>query len=116
MSSFLLLSKSVASRQESASKTATSHIRETLAVSVKTTTQQIICYLKTEKEKRNNGQPTHKTAHLQAPTHKPKLQLAKEQFFCLRTHAHPPPLIKKNLICLEKECIFDKSVKVKYSR
>jgi len=30
MSSFLLLSKSVASRQESASKTATSYIRETL--------------------------------------------------------------------------------------
>ena len=26
--------------------------------------------------------PTHKTAHLQAPTHKPMLQLAKEQFSC----------------------------------
>jgi len=51
----------------------------------KTTTQQTICYLKTEKEKRNNEQPTHKTAHLQAPTHKPMLQLAKEQFFCRRT-------------------------------
>ncbi len=51
----------------------------------KTTTQQTICYLKTEKEKRNNEQPTHKTAHLQAPTHKPMLQLAKEQFFCQRT-------------------------------
>ena len=51
----------------------------------KKTTQQTICYLKTEKEKRNNEQPTHKTAHLQAPTHKPMLQLAKEQFSCLRT-------------------------------
>ncbi len=30
-------------------------------------------------------QPTHKTTHLQAPTHKPKLQLAKELFFCQRT-------------------------------
>lgn len=29
--------------------------------------------------------PTHKTAHLQAPTHKPMLQLAKEQFSCRRT-------------------------------
>jgi len=39
-----------------------------------------------EKEKRNNEQPTHKTAHLQAPIHKPMLQLAKEQFSCQRTH------------------------------
>ena len=51
----------------------------------KTTTQQTICYLKTEKEKRYNEQPTHKTAHLQAPTHKPMLRLAKEQFSCRRT-------------------------------
>jgi hypothetical protein len=51
-----------------------------------TATHQTICYLKTEKEKRNNEQPTHKTAHLQAPTHKPMLQLAKEQFSCRRTH------------------------------
>ena len=42
--------------------------------------QRTICYLKTEK--RNNDQPTHKTAHLQAPTHKPILQLAKELFSC----------------------------------
>lgn len=35
-SSFLLLSKFVASRQESASKTATSHIRKTLAVIMQT--------------------------------------------------------------------------------
>ena len=34
-SSFVLLRKFVASRQESASKIATSHIRETLCVSVK---------------------------------------------------------------------------------
>jgi hypothetical protein len=41
-SRFLLLSKFVASRQESASKTATSHIRKTLCTSgEKTTTQQI---------------------------------------------------------------------------
>ena len=38
-----------------------------------------------KKRKRNNEQPTHKTAHLQAPTHKPMLQLAKEQFSCRRT-------------------------------
>jgi len=50
-----------------------------------TTTQRTICYLKTKKEKRYNEQPTHKTAHLQAPTHKPMLQLAKEQFSCRRT-------------------------------
>jgi hypothetical protein len=51
---------------------------ELLPASVKKKTpQQTICYLKTEKEKRNNEQPTHKTAHLQAPTHKPMLQLAK---------------------------------------
>jgi len=52
----------------------------------KKTTQQTICYLKKEKKgKRNNEQSTHKTAHLQAPTHKPMLQLAKEQFSCRRT-------------------------------
>lgn len=49
------------------------------------TTQQTICYSKTEKEKRNNEQPTHKTAHLQAPTHKPMLQFAKELFTCRYT-------------------------------
>lgn len=51
----------------------------------KTTTQQTICYLKTKKGKRNNEQPTHKTTHLQAPTHKPILQLAKEFFSCRHT-------------------------------
>ena len=51
----------------------------------KKTTQRTICYIKTEKRKRYNEQPTHKTAHLQAPTHKPMLQLAKEQFSCRRT-------------------------------
>ena len=38
-----------------------------------------------KKEKRYNEQPTHKTAHSQAPSHKPTLQLAKEQFSCRRT-------------------------------
>jgi len=41
--------------------------------------------LKDRKRKRFNEQPTHKTAHLQAPTHKPMLQLAKELFSCRRT-------------------------------
>jgi hypothetical protein len=42
--------------------------------------------LKDKKEETgNNEQLTHKTAHLQAPTHKPMLQLAKELFF-LPTH------------------------------
>ncbi len=42
-SGFVLLSKVVASRQESASKTATSHIRKPLATSVKRqTTKQIV--------------------------------------------------------------------------
>jgi len=59
------------------------YIKE-LPPSVKTT-QRTICYIKTEKKKRYNEQPTHKTAHLQAPTHKPMLQLAKEQFSCRRT-------------------------------
>jgi len=51
----------------------------------KTETNRQFATKKTEKEKRYNEQPTHKTAHLQAPTHKPKLQLAKEQFSCRRT-------------------------------
>ena len=38
-----------------------------------------------QKKKLYNEQPTHKTAHLQAPTHKPMLQLAKELFSCRRT-------------------------------
>jgi hypothetical protein len=41
--------------------------------------------LKDRKEKGYIEQPTHKTAHLQAPTHKPMLQLAKELFSCRRT-------------------------------
>jgi hypothetical protein len=51
----------------------------------KTETNRQFATKKTEKEKRYNEQPTHKTAHLQAPTHKPMLQLAKEQFSCQRT-------------------------------
>ena len=43
---------------------------------------------KDKKEKRYNEQPTHKTTHLQAPTHKPPLQLAKEQFSCLRSNRY----------------------------
>ena len=35
--------------------------RGTLPTSLKKTTQRTICYLKTEKEKRNNEQPMHKT-------------------------------------------------------
>jgi hypothetical protein len=41
--------------------------------------------LKDRMKKRYNEQPTHKTTHLQAPTHKPMLQLAKELFSCQRT-------------------------------
>lgn len=40
------------------------------------------------RKKRYNEQPTHKTAHSQAPTHKPMLQLAKEQFSCRRTRGN----------------------------
>jgi len=66
-------------------KSATKTYRQHVTNKPKKTTQRTICYLKTEKEKRNNEQPTHKTAHLQAPTHKPMLQLAKELFSCRRT-------------------------------
>jgi hypothetical protein len=38
-----------------------------------------------QKDTKENEQPTHKTAHLQAPTHKPMLRLAKELFSCQRT-------------------------------
>jgi len=51
----------------------------------KKSTQQTISHLKTEKEKRYNELPTLKTAHLQAPTQKPMLQLAKELFSCPHT-------------------------------
>jgi hypothetical protein len=55
-----------------------------LAVSVKRQKRTDNLLLK-DRKKRYNEQPTHKTAHLQAPTHKPMLQLAKEQFSCRRT-------------------------------
>lgn len=42
----------------------------------------------TEKIKEYNELPTHKTTHLQAPTQKPMLQLAKELFSCQRTRLH----------------------------
>jgi len=48
----------------------------------------IIYYLKTKKKNENL---THKTTHLQAPTHKPILPLAKELFSCRHTQAHPSP-------------------------
>jgi hypothetical protein len=54
--------------------------------------------LKDRKEKRNNEQPTHKTAHFQAPTQKQTLRLAKELFFT--THH------QKILYCIEKYFIF----------
>ena len=59
--SFVLLSKFGASRQESASKTATSHIRKTLCVSVK--------------------KPTRKWHIWFLPTHEPTLKKPKEPFF-----------------------------------
>jgi len=56
------------------------HTANPLPPSVGDSTIQTICYLKTEKEKRQNEQPTHKTAHSQAPTHKPMLRLQKSSF------------------------------------
>ncbi|MFW6327820.1 MAG: hypothetical protein ACOC2F_05855 [Bacteroidota bacterium] len=44
-------------------------------------------------KKRKMKQPAHKTAHSQALTHEPMLQLAKELFFCQCTGGK---LIKKN--------------------
>src|SRR5690554_907528 len=40
---------------------------------------------RTKKQRLRNDKPTHKTAHLQAPPHKPKLRLAKELFSCQRS-------------------------------
>jgi hypothetical protein len=57
----------------------------TLGTSEEKPTTAVFCCKKTGKEQRYNEQPTHKTAHLQAPTHKPMLQLAKEQFSCRRS-------------------------------
>jgi hypothetical protein len=37
------------------------------------------------KDKEKGKLPSLKTTHLQAPTHKPMLQLAKELFSCLRS-------------------------------
>ena len=71
--------------KEAAPQSATFHTRTVSRQCKKTETNRQFATKKTEKEKRNNVQPTHKTAHLQAPTHKPKLQLAKEQFSCRRT-------------------------------
>ena len=60
------------------------YIKE-LGASVKKTTQRTICYLKTEKEKQNNEQPTHKTAHLQIAQVDTRPKFAKELFSCRRT-------------------------------
>jgi hypothetical protein len=54
-----------------------------LGASVKNDTADNL--LHNDRKKKNDEQPTHKTAHLQAPTHKPMLQLAKELFSCRRT-------------------------------
>jgi hypothetical protein len=55
--------------------------------------------------------PTHKTAHLQAPTHKPVLQLAKELFSCRRTANsahHPTKISSKNYSITNKMTKFGK--------
>ena len=51
-------------------------VNNTLAVSVKDNDTADNLLLKDRKEKRYNEQPTHKTAHSQAPTHKQMLQFA----------------------------------------
>lgn len=56
-----------------------------LGTSEKNQQQRYFAAKRQEQEERYNEQPTHKTAHLQAPTHKPMLQLAKEQFSCQRS-------------------------------
>ena len=55
------------------------------------------------KDKKKNGQPTHKTAHLQAPIHKPTLRLAKELFSCHRTRE----LITKQTNYLKSEILMN---------
>jgi len=53
-----------------------------LAISVKRQKRTDNLLLKDRKKrKRNNEQPAHKTAHLQAPTHEPTLKKPKEPFF-----------------------------------
>jgi hypothetical protein len=42
--------------------------------------------LKNKKEKGNNEQPTHKTAHLQTAQTDTQPKFAKELFSCRRTH------------------------------
>jgi hypothetical protein len=59
-------------------------VNKTLAVSVRGPKRTDNLLLK-DKKKLNNAQPSHKTAHLQVPTHKTMLQLAKEQFSFQRT-------------------------------
>lgn len=56
-----------------------------LPPSVKDRNEQTICYLKTEKRKRNNEQPTHKTEHLQTTQADTRPKFAKELFSCRRT-------------------------------
>lgn len=50
-----------------------------------------------------NEKPTHKTAHLQAPIHKPTLRLAKELFSCHRTRE----LITKQTNYLKSEILMN---------
>jgi hypothetical protein len=51
-------------------------------------------YLRTEKEKRYNELPTHKTAHLQIAQADTRPKFAKELFSSQHTQAHPPPYKK----------------------
>jgi hypothetical protein len=51
-----------------------------LGTSEEKPTTAAILLQKDKKERRFNEQPPHKTTHLQASTHKPTLQFAKEQF------------------------------------
>jgi hypothetical protein len=57
----------------------------TLGTSEEKPTTAVILLQKDKKQKRINEQPMHKTTHLQAQSHKPMLQLAKELFSCRRT-------------------------------
>jgi len=75
-----------------------------LPPSVKRQTTADNLLLKDRKERLK--MPTLKTAHLQAPSHNPMLQLAKEQFSYRRTQAHPPPRINPSKKIDIKSCVF----------
>jgi hypothetical protein len=69
-----------------ASKSATSPSPKPLTPSARATDTAGNLQNKDKKDKRNNEQPTHKTTHLEAPTHKPMVQL-------VFLPAHPRKLI-----------------------